>query len=259
MSEVLKKIKEGRILILKISRPEALNALNRDVFLNLKETFLNAKYDKETSGIILTGEGEKAFVAGADIKEFANYTPIEAFRLSQFGMEIFSLIERFPKPVIAAINGFALGGGLELAMSCHIRIASRNAKLGQPEVNLGLTPGYGGTQRLPRLVGMGRALELLLTGKAIDAEEALRIGLVNKVVEQGELLEEAKKLLNLIIEKAPLALESIINCVIFGMEAGKEAGLKLADLNFATLFSTRDMKEGVNAFIQKRKAEFIGE
>ncbi len=259
MSEVLKKIKEGKILIIKISRPEALNALNRDVFLNLKESFLNAKDDRETSGIILTGEGEKAFVAGADIKEFANFTPIEAFGLSQFGMEIFSLIERFPKPVIAAINGFALGGGLELAMACHIRIASKNAKFGQPEVNLGLTPGYGGTQRLPRLVGMGRALELLLTGKAIDAEEALKIGLVNKVVEQGELLEEAKKLLNLVIEKAPLALEAIINCVVFGMEAGLEVGLKLESSNFATLFSTRDMKEGVNAFIQKRKAEFIGE
>lgn len=256
MSEVVKFKKEEGILILTISRVEAMNALNKEVLNSLKELFEKARKDEEVKGIILTGEGEKAFVAGADIKEFSNYTPLEALKMSQFGQELFSKIENFPKPVLAAVNGFALGGGCELAMSCHIRIASKNAKFGQPEVTLGIIPGYGGTQRLPRLIGLGRALELILTGKMIDAEEALRIGLVNKVVEQTELINETKKLLIQIIEKAPLAIELALKTVISGKEMELEDGLKLEASNFACLFSTEDMKEGVSAFIEKRKAVF---
>lgn len=258
MSEVIKKEKIEKILLLKISRPEALNALNRDVLNSLEEELEKAKNDGEIGGIIITGEGEKAFVAGADIKEFSSYGPVEAYRMAQRGQEIFSKIENFPKPVLAAVNGFALGGGCELALSCHIRIASKGAKFGQPEVNLGIIPGYGGTQRLPRIVGMGRALELILSGRMIDAEEAFSIGLVNKVVEKEKLIEEAKKTLNGIIEKAPLALELALKSVISGMEMSKEDGLKLERSNFAILFSTEDMKEGVKAFIEKRKPDFKG-
>lgn len=256
MSEVVKFKKEEGILFLTISRVEAMNALNKEVLYSLKELFEKAREDEEVKGVILTGEGEKAFVAGADIKEFSNYTPFQALKMSQFGQELFSKIENFPKPVLAAVNGFALGGGCELAMACHIRIASKNAKFGQPEVSLGIIPGYGGTQRLPRFIGLGRALELILTGKMIDAEEALRIGLVNKVVEQNELIEETKKILKQIIEKAPLAIELALKTVISGKEMELEDGLKLETSNFACLFSTEDMKEGVSAFIEKRKAVF---
>lgn len=256
MSEVIKFKKEEGILFLTISRVEAMNALNKEVLNSLKELFEKAREDEEVKGVILTGEGEKAFVAGADIKEFSNYTPFQALEMSQFGQELFSKIENFPKPVLAAVNGFALGGGCELAMACHIRIASKNAKFGQPEVSLGIIPGYGGTQRLPRLIGLGRALELILTGKMIDAEEALRIGLVNKVVEQNELIEETKKILKQIIEKAPLAIELALKTIISGKEMELEDGLKLEASNFACLFSTEDMKEGVSAFIEKRKAVF---
>lgn len=258
MSEVIKKEKDGKILILKISRQEALNALNRQVLNSLEEEMEKAKGDGETGGIIITGDGEKAFVAGADIKEFSSYGPLEAYRMAQRGQEIFSKIENFPKPVLAAVNGFALGGGCELALSCHIRIASKDAKFGQPEVNLGIIPGYGGTQRLPRIIGMGRALEMILSGKMIDAEEAFRIGLVNKVVEKDALIEEAKKILNGIIEKAPIAVELALKSIISGMEMAKEEGLKLEASNFSILFSTEDMKEGVKAFIEKRKPEFKG-
>lgn len=258
MSEVVKLEKIEKILIIKISRVEALNALNKEVLKSLDEALEKAREDVEIGGIIITGEGEKAFVAGADIKEFSNYTPNQAKIMSEEGQKLFSKIENFKKPVLAAVNGFALGGGCELAMSCHIRIASKNAKFGQPEVNLGIIPGYGGTQRLPRLIGMGRALELILTGKMIDAEEAYRIGLVNKVVEPQELLEEAKKILNQIIEKAPIALELALKSVISGMEMSKEDGLKLEAANFALSFSTEDMKEGVSAFLEKRKPVFKG-
>lgn len=256
MPEVIRIEKIEKILLVKISRPESLNALNKEVLKSLDEVFEKSKDDREIYGIIITGEGEKSFVAGADIKEFSNFTPIEAKDMSENGQKLFSKIENFPKPVLAAVNGFALGGGCELAMSCHIRIASKNAKFGQPEVNLGIIPGYGGTQRLPRIIGMGRALEIILSGKMIDAEEALRIGLVNKVVEQGELLEESKKILNQIIEKAPLAIELALKSVISGMEMSKEDGLKLEAANFSILFSTEDMKEGVSAFIEKRKPAF---
>lgn len=258
MSEVLKKEKIEKILIAKISRVEAMNALNKEVLNSLKNLFEEAREDKEIAGIILTGDGEKAFVAGADIKEFSSYGPMEAYNMAKRGQEVFSLIENFPKPVIAAVNGYALGGGCELALSCHIRIASNKAKFGQPEVNLGIIPGYGGTQRLPRIVGLGRAIELILTGRMIDAEEAFRIGLVNKVVEESQLLEESKKILNQIIEKAPIAVEMALNSIISGIEMNKEEGLKLERANFATLFSTEDMKEGVSAFIEKRKPNFKG-
>ncbi len=258
MSDVLKTIKVEKILICTISRPEVMNALNKEVLNSLKDLFEKARENNEIRGIILTGEGEKAFVAGADIKEFSSYGPMEAYKMSEKGQEIFSLIENFPKPVIAAVNGYALGGGCELALSCHIRIASKNAKFGQPEVNLGIIPGYGGTQRLPRIIGLGRAIELILTGKMIDSEEAFRIGLVNKVVEQNELIEESKKILNQIIEKAPIAIEMALNSIISGIEMTKEEGLKLERSNFANLFSTEDMKEGVSAFIEKRKPNFKG-
>lgn len=258
MSEVLKEIREGRILIAKISRPEALNALNKEVLSSLKNLLEKVEEDKEISGLIITGEGEKAFVAGADIKEFSSYTPFEALKMSENGQNLFSRIENFKKPVIAAVNGYALGGGCELALSCHLRIASKNAKFGQPEVNLGIIPGYGGNIRLPKIIGLGRALEIILTGKMIDAEEAYRIGLVNKVVEQNELIEESIKILNQIIEKAPLAIELALKTVISGFEMEKEDGLKLEAKCFSLLFSTEDFKEGVSAFIEKRKPSFKG-
>ena len=208
--------------------------------------------------MILTGAGEKAFVAGADICGFKAFTPVSAREFARRGQAMFDLIENLGKPVVAAVNGFALGGGCELAMACTLRVASRNAKLGQPEVNLGLIPGYGGSQRLPRLVGKGRALELLLTGDAISADEAFRIGLVNRVVEPAELLPACREMLKKILAKAPVAVRYVLDAV----NAGLDMPFAAAEDHEATLFglcaATEDMKEGVAAFLEKRPAKFTG-
>jgi enoyl-CoA hydratase len=244
------------ILTITISRPEALNALNLDTLSELAEK-IQESY-QGVNGIIITGKGDKAFVAGADIKELSELSKEQAFALAQKGQRLFKLIEDFPKPVIAAVNGFALGGGCELAMACHIRLASENAKFGQPEVNLGIIPGYGGTQRLTQLVGRGKALELILTGDMITAQEAKSLGLVNHVVANNEeLMALANKIMNKILAKGPVAVTNVIKSVNagYGFEnAGYEAEAKY----FAECATTEDFKEGTSAFIEKRKANFSG-
>jgi enoyl-CoA hydratase len=248
----------GRILTVTVNRPEKLNALNAEVLDGLESAFAAASSNPDVGAVILTGAGEKAFVAGADISGFAAFTPALARDFARKGQATFDRIERLGKPVVAAVNGFALGGGCELAMAATFRYASKNAKLGQPEVNLGLIPGYGGSQRLPRLVGKGRAMELLLTGDAISADEALRIGLVNRVVEAGELLLACREALGKILAKAPVAVRYVLDAVNAGLDMPFEA----AEEHEATLFglcaATEDMKEGVSAFLEKRPARFAG-
>src|SRR5512141_562902 len=242
---------EGRILTVTINRPEKLNALNPEVIEGLREAFHGAKTNPEVGAVVLTGAGEKAFVAGADISSFQGLTPVAAKDYARRGQVVLDLLETMGKPSIAAVNGFALGGGCELAMACSMRVASRNAKLGQPEVNLGLIPGYAGTQRLARLVGKGRALELILTADPITAEEAWRIGLVNRVVEPGGAVKAARELATKILAKAPLAVRNALDAVNHGLEMPFEQ----AELFEATLFglcvSSDDMKEGVAAFLEK--------
>ncbi|UII21768.1 enoyl-CoA hydratase/isomerase family protein [Fulvivirga ligni] len=249
---------ENGILTITISRPESLNALNTDTIDEIRSAIQDAYDNKEVKGIIITGAGEKSFVAGADIKEIADLNELNARKFAENGQETFSLIEQCEKPVIAAVNGFALGGGCELAMACHIRIASENAKFGQPEVTLGLIPGYGGTQRLTQLVGKGKALELITTGDMITANDAKSIGLVNHVVEtQEELMELSKKIMTKIISKAPLAVGMAINCVnAFYVE---ENGYQTEANSFSNCTKTKDFQEGTQAFIEKRKPEFTGE
>lgn len=248
----------GRILTVTVNRPEKLNALNAEVLDGLEAAFAAAGSSPDVGAVILTGAGEKAFVAGADIAGFAAFTPARARDFARRGQAAFDRIESLGKPVVAAVNGFALGGGCELAMAATFRYASRNAKLGQPEVNLGLIPGYGGSQRLPRLVGKGRALELLLTGDAIPADEALRIGLVNRVVEAKELLPACRETLGRILAKAPVAVRYVLDAV----NAGLDMPLAAAQDHEATLFglcaATEDMQEGVSAFLEKRPAKFAG-
>jgi enoyl-CoA hydratase len=257
--EVLKTQTLQDILVVTISRPDALNALNASVLDGLQEILQQSYQRDETRGIIITGEGEKAFVAGADIRELSAVSPKEAFELAQKGQTLFKSIEDYPKPVIAAINGFALGGGCELAMACHIRIASENAKFGQPEVNLGIIPGYGGTQRLTQLVGRGKALELILTGDLITAQEARAIGLVNHVVAtQGELNDLAMKMMAKIISKGPIAVAHVIKAVNAGFDFEKKGYQAEAEL-FAACSSTLDFKEGTAAFLEKRKPVFKGQ
>jgi enoyl-CoA hydratase len=257
MGVVLTEISE-RILTVTVNRPEKLNALNVEVLDGLHIAFTAAKENPEVGAVILTGAGEKAFVAGADIAGFKAFTPAGARDFARKGQATFDLIENLGKPVVAAVNGFALGGGCELAMAATFRYASKNAKLGQPEVNLGLIPGYGGSQRLPRLVGKGRALELLLTGDAISADEAFRIGLVNRVVEPAELLPACRETLKKILGKAPVAVRYVLDAV----NAGLDMPFAAAEDHEATLFglcaSTEDMKEGVSAFLEKRPAKFAG-
>jgi enoyl-CoA hydratase len=246
------------ILTVTISRPEALNALNLKTLSELITVLQQAYQQPEIKGIILTGDGEKAFVAGADIKELSALTQEQAYAFAQNGQRLFKLIEDCPKPVIAAVNGFALGGGCELAMACHIRVASENATFGQPEVNLGIIPGYGGTQRLTQLVGRGKALELMLSGDRISADEARAIGLVNHVVPKDELMTFVSQLISRIISKAPLAVANIIRSVNAGFNF-EQAGYEAEAENFAACTNTLDFKEGTNAFLEKRQPAFKGE
>ena len=249
--------KEG-ILTITIDRPKVLNALNAQTVDELRRAFRDAREDESVKCVILTGAGDKAFVAGADIKELSTMTPITGKETSEKGQRVFRAIERFPKPVIAAINGFALGGGCELALACHIRIASDKAQLGLPEVTLGIIPGYGGTQRMARLLGKGKALELILTGDRIKADEAERIGLVNKVVSADELMTVAEELARTIARRGPLAVRAAIEAVMSGSDMPFDEGQFLEATLFGLLASTEDMKEGMSAFLEKRQADFKG-
>lgn len=252
-------VKNSRgIITLTINREKALNALNKDVFNELEYFFAtDAPRKRSLKGVIITGAGEKAFVAGADIKEFLNFKEDDAAKVSARGQGIFDLIEKFPKPVIAAVNGFALGGGCELAMACHLRVASERARFGQPEVNLGIVPGYGGTQRLTRLIGRGRALEYLMTGDMINAQDAYRMGLANHVVPHGESVKKAKEIIAKIATKSPLAVAGVIDCVDIAY-SGVIDGFEYEVRKFGEISNTEDFKEGANAFIERRKAEFKG-
>lgn len=246
------------LALVSIRRPEKLNALNQAVISELGEAFRMAREDPSVKALILTGAGEKAFVAGADIGELASLDALEAERLSRRGQKIFRMLETMRKPSVAAINGFALGGGLELAMCCTIRIASPNAKLGQPEVKLGIVPGYGATQRLPRLIGQGRALELLLSGESIDAAEAHRIGLVNAIAPQTELIVAAKQWAGKVIANGPLAVALTMESVDCGANAGLLEGLRFESMAFGLTAASEDRREGTKAFLEKRKAVFTG-
>jgi enoyl-CoA hydratase len=241
-----------------VNRPDKLNALNGDVIRELGEAVTRIESDAAIRGVILTGAGPKAFVAGADIAELAGQGAVDGKARALAGQLVFRRLERCGKPVIAAVNGFALGGGCELAMACHLRVAAENARFGQPEVKLGLGPGYGGTVRLPRLVGKGRALELLLTAGMIDAAEAHRIGLVNRVVPAERLLEETEQLLRSILENGPLAVQLCIESVDAGLEMSLDQALLLEANHFGFLSTTADMREGTAAFLEKRKATFEG-
>ena len=241
-----------------VNRPDKLNALDGTVIRELGEAVGRIETDAAIRGVIVTGAGAKAFVAGADIGEIAGQGPIDGKARAMAGQLVFRRLERCGKPVIAAVNGFALGGGCELAMACHIRIAAESAKFGQPEVKLGIGPGYGGTVRLPRLVGKGRALELLLTGAMIDAQEAWRIGLVNRVVPADRLLAESEALLRTILDNGPLAVRLCLEAVDAGLELSLDDGLLLEANHFGLLSATADMREGTAAFLEKRKARFEG-
>lgn len=253
---ILTSLSNG-ILTITINRPDKLNALNRDVFSDLDKVTDEIQNDPEIRSAIITGAGQKAFVAGADITEFNGLNKDEAIALAKRGQHIFLKIENSAKPIVAAVNGFALGGGCELAMACHFRIASGNAKFGQPEVNLGLIPGYGGTQRLTQLIGKGRAIELLISGNMIDATAALQYGLVNYVVPAEELLHKATGILSVINTKAPLAIAACIRAANAVYDETKDG--YATEINaFGECFATEDMKEGTSAFLEKRKAEFMG-
>ncbi|HEX4275325.1 MAG TPA: enoyl-CoA hydratase-related protein [Bryobacteraceae bacterium] len=246
------------LALITINRPEKRNALNQTVISELGEAFLMAHEDESVKALILTGAGDKAFVAGADIGEIAALDALEAERMSRRGQEIFRTLEIMRKPSVAAINGYALGGGLELAMCCTIRIASDNAQLGQPEVKLGIVPGYGATQRLPRLVGRGRALDLLLSGDSIDAAEAYRIGLVNAVTSPSELIATAKKWAHKVIANGPLAVALTMEAVDAGLNGDLQSGLRFESLAFGLTAASEDRREGTQAFLEKRKAAFTG-
>ena len=241
-----------------INRPDKLNALNDQVMAELGQAADRITTDESIRGVILTGAGPKAFVAGADIADLAKQGPFDGKARALRGQGVLRRLETCGKPVVAAVNGFALGGGCELAMACHIRIASDSAKFGQPEVKLGIAPGYGGTQRLPRLVGKGRALQLILTGEMIDAAEAYRIGLVNKVVPAAELAAESEKLLRGILAMGPLAVRLSLEAVERGLDMSMDEGLLLEANHFGLLAATADMKEGLTAFLEKRAPQFSG-
>lgn len=254
---LLTDLQDG-ILTITINRPDKLNALNKDVIGDLSKAIDEAVANADVKTILLTGAGEKAFVAGADISEFTSLDAAGGAKLAQVGQDgVFSKIENCPKPVVAAVNGFALGGGCELAMSCHFRVAAENAKFGQPEVNLGLIPGYGGTQRMTQLIGKGKTMELMMTGDMIGAEEAKSLGLVNHVFTQAELLGKTKEILQKIQSKAPIAIAKVISCVNDAAKADPN-GFANEVARFGECFGTEDMREGTTAFLEKRKAVFNG-
>ncbi|MCC8963864.1 enoyl-CoA hydratase/isomerase family protein [Bradyrhizobium sp. Pear76] len=257
LENVLYEKKNG-IAYVTLNRPKVLNALNTPTWIDLRKAFLDAKEDGSVHGVILTGAGDKAFIAGADIGELAHVDAYEAEESSRFGQEVLSLVENLGKPVIAAINGFALGGGCETAMACTIRIAAEHAKFGQPEVKLGLVPGGGGTQRLPRLVGKGRALQLILTGETISAQEAYRIGLVNEVVAAANLVARAEAILKQISANAPIAVKFSLEAANKGLDTSQSEGFALEASYFGICAATEDKKEGTSAFLEKRLPQFHG-
>lgn len=251
---LISEVKEN-ILYLTINREKALNALNKDTLKELTDAVVFANKNDEVRGVIVSGAGEKAFVAGADIKEFSDYSGAQGEALARLGQKnVFNAIENSPKPFIAAINGFALGGGLELAMACHMRIASDHAKLGLPEVTLGLIPGYGGTQRLTQLVGKGKAIEMITTANMITAGEAEKIGLINYAVPHAELISKAEEILNVVKQRAPLAVTAAIKAVIAAVNGKNGYDVEIEE--FGKCFDTKDFKEGVSAFLAKRKPDF---
>jgi enoyl-CoA hydratase len=250
--------KKGAIAYVTLNRPKVLNALNQKTWEELRAAFEDARDDTAVRGVIVTGAGDKAFAAGADISELAQATAVEAEKGSRYGQEVLNLVENLGKPVIAAVNGFALGGGCETAMACTIRVASENAKFGVPEVTLGLIPGGGGTQRLPRLVGKGRALELILSGKMIGADEAFRIGLVNEVVPAADLIPRAEAILKPILFNAPLSVKFALEAVNKGADTSLSEGLSLEASYFGLCAGTEDKQEGTQAFLEKRRPQFQG-
>ena len=257
LDNVLYEKRDG-IAYVTINRPKVLNALNTPTWKDLRSAFENARDDVAVRGVILTGAGNKAFVAGADISELAHVAAFEAEQSSRFGQEVLDVIENLGKPVVAAVNGFALGGGCETAMACTIRIAADSAKFGQPEVTLGLVPGGGGTQRLPRLVGKGRALQLILSGETISAQEAYRIGLVNEVVPAAELIPRAEAILKKIASNAPIAIKLALEAANKGAETSQSEGLLLEAAYFGLCAATDDKREGTTAFLEKRAPQFHG-
>jgi enoyl-CoA hydratase len=256
-STLLFDVRDG-IAFITINRPDKLNALNDAVIADLDRAVARVESDDTIRGVLLTGAGPKAFVAGADIGELATQDSLSGKARAMRGQAVFRRLERCGKPVVAAVNGFALGGGCELAMACHLRVASETARFGQPEVKLGIGPGYGGTVRLPRLVGKGRALDILLTARQVGAEEALQMGLANRVVPADQLMPEAERLLRSILENGPLAVRLCLEAVDSGFEMGLEEALLLEANHFGLLASTSDMREGMGAFLEKRKAAFQG-
>ena len=248
----------GAVRTITVARPDKLNALNRDTLNELTLAFAQAAQEDAVRVVVLAGSGEKAFVAGADIAEMNGYTPVQAQGFSRTGQRLMSLIERLGKPVIARIQGFALGGGMELAMACHLRIASEKARFGQPEINLGLIPGFGGTQRLLRLAGRSAALELCLTGTPVAAQRAYELGLVNRVVPPDALDETVAAMADQLAAAAPLAAAGILDAVLQGGETSLDQGLEFETQGFALMFSTEDMREGTRAFLDKRRPEFKG-
>ncbi|MBC9032661.1 enoyl-CoA hydratase/isomerase family protein [Sphingomonas sp. JC676] len=250
--------KKGAIAYVTVNRPKVLNALNTPTWSDLRKAFEDAREDAAVRGVILTGAGDKAFIAGADISELAQAAAFDAQQSSRFGQQVLDLIENLGKPVVAAVNGFALGGGCETAMACTIRLAVDSARFGQPEVALGLLPGGGGTQRLPRLVGKARALQLILSGEMIGAQEAYRIGLVNEIVPAAELISRAEAILHKIASNSPIAVKFSLEAVNRGMETSQGEGLLLEASYFGLCAATEDKKEGTTAFLEKRAAQFRG-
>lgn len=257
MSNVLTEL-SNKVLTITINRPDKLNALNHDTLIQLNEIITNAKENPEVATMIITGSGERAFVAGADISELATTNAITGMKFARFGQSVMNNIENSGKPVIAAVNGFALGGGCELAMACHLRIASDNAKFGQPEIKLGVIPGFGGTQRLTRLVGKGKSMEMNLLGEMISAEQAEKIGLVNQVVPQSELSQTVQTIASKLANSAPIALAMTIDAVNHGLECSLSDALDYEVKAFGICCSSEDKQEGTQAFLEKRQAQFKG-
>lgn len=249
---------DGDLAVVTVDRQDKLNALNADVIAELGQVFEGLRADDKVRGVLLTGAGEKAFVAGADIGELAKMDSVSGVAVSRAGQDVFRAVERFPKPVLAAVGGFALGGGCELALACHLRVAADNARFGLPEVGLGIIPGYGGTIRLARLVGLGRAIELTLTGEMVGADRALEMGLVSSVHPRAELLDKGKELLRKVTKNGPLAVRMALESIYRAVDTSSQEALDFESSLFGLLASTEDMKEGMSAFLEKRKADFRG-